>query len=211
MKLLFATGNDYKFNLMKERLKGFEDIELVNPKMLGINIEVEEDGTTAEENSIKKAIAYFNATNIPTIAEDSGLYIDKFRKNEQPGLFVKRINGQENLKDEEILNYYIKKLEEHNGRSLAHYFTGVCIIDDAGNIHSDTLEETEFLLTSKRSKRVNMKGGVLEPISYDLDADKYFDKRTPEEVEEHYRELNDRYRELIRSIFPDNSIKKVLA
>ena len=56
-----------------------------------------------------------------------------------------------------------------------------------------------------------MKGGVLEPISYDLDADKYFDKRTPEEVEEHYKELNDRYRELIRSIFPDNSIKKVLA
>ena len=54
MKLLFATGNDYKFNLMKERLKGFEDIELVNPKMLGINIEVEEDGKTAEENSIKK-------------------------------------------------------------------------------------------------------------------------------------------------------------
>ena len=52
MKLLFATGNDYKFNLMKERLKGFEDIELVNPKMLGINIEVEEDGKTAEENSI---------------------------------------------------------------------------------------------------------------------------------------------------------------
>ena len=51
MKLLFATGNDYKFNLMKERLSKFEDIELVNPKMLGLNISVEENGKTAIENA----------------------------------------------------------------------------------------------------------------------------------------------------------------
>jgi len=198
MQLLFATGNELKFNLMKERLKEEKDIELVNPKMLGLKIEVLEDGNTAEENSIKKATAYYEITKIPTISEDSGLFIDKFRKKEQPGLFVKRVNGQDNLTDNEVLNYYIDKLNEYNGRSLAHYFTGVCIIDNEGNIHSDTIEETEFLLTSKKSKKANVKGGILESISYDLDANKYFDERTEEEKKYHYKELDNKYREIIK-------------
>lgn len=204
MKLLFATGNEFKFNLMKERLKEFDDIELVNPKMLGINIDVVEDGQTAEENSRKKAEAYHAATNLPTISEDSGLFIDKFKRGEQPGLFVKRVNGREDLKDEEILNYYIDMLKKYNGRSLAHYYTGVCIIDEDGNIYSDTIEEDEFLLTIKRCKKVNMKGSILNCISYDLDADKYFDERTEEEAKYHYRTLDERYRELVDSVFRKN-------
>ena len=78
--------------------------------MLDININVIEDGKTPEENAIKKAKQYYDVAKIPTIAEDSGLYIDKFSEEEQPGLFVKRVNGVEGLSDEEILNYYINKL-----------------------------------------------------------------------------------------------------
>lgn len=211
MKLLFATGNEYKFNLMKERLKEFDDIELVNPKMLGINIEVVEDGQTAEENSRKKAEAYHAATNLPTISEDSGLFINKFKKKEQPGLFVKRINGQEGLSDETILKYYIDMLKKYDGRSLAHYFTGVCIIDEEGNEFSDTIEETDFLLLSQPSKKVNKNGGILEPISFDIDANKYFDQRTEEEIANHYQSLDDRYRELVNNILRKDIIRKVKA
>ena len=211
MKLLFATGNEYKFNLMKERLKEFDDIELVNPKMLGINIEVVEDGQTAEENSRKKAEAYHAATNLPTISEDSGLFINKFKKKEQPGLFVKRINGQEGLSDETILKYYIDMLKKYDGRSLAHYFTGVCIIDEEGNEFSDTIEETDFLLISQPSKKVNKNGGILEPISFDIDANKYFDQRTEEEIANHYQSLDERYRELVNNILRKDIIRKVKA
>lgn len=201
MKLLFATGNEFKFKLMEERLKCFKDIELVNPKVLGINIDVVEDGQTAEENSIKKAKAYYEATKLPVISEDAGLFIDKFSKNEQPGLYVKRVNGKDNLTDKEILNYYIDMLNKYNGRSLAHYYTGVCIIDGDGNIYSDTINETEFLLTANRSKKVNMSGAILEPISYDLDAEKYFDERTREEEEFHYKDLNEKYKNLVKNVF----------
>lgn len=200
MQLLFATGNEFKFNLMKERLKVFEDIELVSPKMLGISIDVVEDGKTAEENSIKKAIAYHELTKLPTIAEDSGLYIDKFKRDEQPGLFVKRVNGKDGLSDEEVLKHYTDMLKKYNGRSLAHYYSGVCIIDENGEMCSDTVEEDEFLLTINRCKKVNMKGSILNCISYDLDAEKYFDERTEEETKYHYQALDERYRELVRSI-----------
>lgn len=198
MKLLFGTTNQMKFDLMEKRLKKLKDIELVSPKELGIKIDIDENGKTAEENAIIKAKAYYKVVRIPVIAEDAGLYIDKFKKTEQPGLYVKRVNGKDNLSKDEVLNYYIDMLYKYNGRSLAHYYSGVCVIDEEGNVFSDTIDETEFLLTVKKCKKVNLKGGILEPISYDLDAEKYFDERTEEEEEFHYKELDEKYREMVK-------------
>ena len=203
MKLLFATSNKFKYELMKERLKDL-DIELITPKMLGIKIDVKEDGKNVEENSIKKAKAYYKETKIPTIAEDAGLYIDKFKEKDQPGLYVRRVNGKEDLSDKEILDYYIDKLIRYGGRSLAHYYTGVCIIDEEGKVHSDTLDETEFLLTSTKCNKKSKTGGILEPISFDLEANKYFDERTKEEEKNHYKELDNRYKELVKKTLNKN-------
>ena len=198
MKLLFATGNSFKFSLMKERLKELKEIELVSPKMLGINIEVVEDGKTAGENSLKKARAYYDATKLATIAEDSGLYIDEFSDEEQPGLYVKRVNGREDLTDEEILEYYISKLNEHGGKSLAHYCTGVAIINENGEIFTDIDRERDFLLISKKCDKEGKSGGILGYISYDLDSNKYFNERTIEDEKEHYKVLDEKYRQLVK-------------
>ena len=199
MKLLFATGNKMKYELMKERLKELDEIEVVIPKMLNININVVEDGKTPEENAIKKAKEYYKVAKIPTIAEDSGLYIDEFLDNEQPGLFVKRINGVEGLSDEEVLNYYINKLNEHGGKSLAAYNTGVCLIDEDGNVYSKLLKETKFLLTSEVSDTSKcISGGILDCISYDLEAKKYFTDCTKEDKKKHYENLDIEYRDIVK-------------
>ena len=60
MKLLFATGNENKYELMKRRLKELENVEVIMPKHINIKIDVNEDGKTAEENAIKKAKAYYD-------------------------------------------------------------------------------------------------------------------------------------------------------
>lgn len=198
MDLLFGTGNEMKYNMMKERLKEFKEINVITPKMIGLDLDIVEDGNTPEENAIKKAKQYYEATKIPTIAEDSGLYIDKFSDEEQPGLFVKRINGVEGLSDEVILKYYIDKLNEHGKESLAAYHTGVCLIDKDGNVYSDCIEETKFLLTSKPFDKSSPRGGVLECISYDVNADKYFQERSEEEYKAHYKKLDDEYRKLVK-------------
>lgn len=199
MKLLFATGNDMKKTLMQERLKELNNIEIVTPKTLGINIDVLEDGLTPEENAMKKAKAYYDATHMPVIAEDSGLYIDKFLECEQPGLFVKRVNGQEGLSDDVILKYYLDKLNNYGGESEACYHTGVCLIDADGNIYTNVIEETKFLLTTKvDTDSVGLSGGVLECISYDLNAQKYFSKRTEEDKKRHYQKLDNEYKKLVK-------------
>ena len=204
MKLLFATGNKMKYELMKERLKPLEEIEVVIPKMLDLNIEVVEDGMTPVENAIKKAKTYYEATKLPVIAEDSGLYIDEFSDDEQPGLFVKRVNGVEGLSDEEVINHYINKLNEHGGESLAAYHTGVCLIDSDGNIYTDLIKETKFLLTSKKNEVEFVSGGCLDCISYDLDSNKYFNERTEEDKKLHYSKLDGIYRDLVKK----NILKK---
>lgn len=197
MILVQGTSSKLKYDLMKDRLKDL-DIELIRPVDLNINIDIEEDGKTVEENSIKKAKAYYEVTKLPVIAEDSGLYIDKFKDSEQPGLYVKRVNGREDLTDDEILNYYIDKLNSYGGSSLAHYYTGVCIIDIDGNIYSDTIIETPFLLTTNARKIKSIKGGVLESISYDIDSNKYFDELTEKDKRLHYKNLDDKYKSLVK-------------
>lgn len=203
MKLLFATGNQYKYLLMKERLKEFQDIEVVIPKMLNLNLHIVEDGKTPEENAIKKAKKYYEATKLPIIAEDSGLYIDEFEEKEQPGLFVRRIDGREEATDEEILNWYIQKLEKHGGESLASYQTGVCIIDEEGKIYSETIKENKFLMTSNKNNIPTISGGVLDCISYDLINKKYFNERTEKERKLHFKDLDMEYRKLVKKVLED--------
>ena len=198
MKLLFATGNGYKLALMKRRMSVFSDLEIVSPKDLNVKVNVVEDGKTAGDNAIKKAEAYYKVTGLPTIAEDSGLYIDKFTDEEQPGLFVRRVNGRDDLSDEAVFAYYFNKIADLGGESKAHYFSGVALVDSEGNIHSTIFNENDFLLTTKLYNGEIVKGGILEPMSYDIQAHKYFDERTPEEEENHYKELNEGYRELVK-------------
>lgn len=197
MKLLFATNDDLKFNLMKEKLKELDNIELISPKMLGLNIN---DNISLKE----KAETYFKLTNMPVIVDKLGLIIDKFKKSEQ----LDFITNADYLKENKILNYCIDKLKKYDNRSLAHYYTEVCGIDEAGNIYFDTIEETDFLLVTKKCKKVNLKGNILDSISYDLDCKKYFNDRTEEEISFHLKESDDKYREFITTILKQNMKNK---
>ena len=183
MKLLFLTKDDSKFNMMKERLKDFKDLELVNPSVLGI--------TNEEIPSIEKALDYYKLTGLPTIFIKSGLYIDKFETKEQPVLLRKKVNASETIKN------YIKTLNKHGGRSLAHYYSNISIINNDGIITTNTINGNEFLLVNKEGKKVNVNGRLLDIISIDLDAGKYFNDRNNDEIAYHYK---DSYNELINFI-----------
>lgn len=200
MKLLFATGNENKYELMKRRLKKIEGIEVIMPKHINVKIDVNEDGETAEENAIKKAKAYYEETKLAIIAEDSGLWIEKFLDEDQPGLFVKRVNGREYLSDEEILNYYIEKLNNVGGQSNARYKTGIAVVNEKGKIFSKTVDEELFILTSDKNNHGYIKGGLLDSISYDPINKKYFNELKQEEKNKRYEKLDEEIRKMISPI-----------
>lgn len=198
MKLLFATGNVKKYELMRERLKNFTDIEVIMPKQLNLKIEVEENGKTAEENAILKAKAYYNATKIPSIAEDSGLWVEKFSEENQPGLYVKRVQGKEGLTNDQILDFYLEQLKGVGGESLARYKTGVALINEQGVLSSRTIDEEPFLLTTKKNTNSYVQGGILDIISYDMDSKKYFNELTEEERAKRYKTINEEIRNMVK-------------
>jgi len=200
MKLLFATGNANKHELMKRRLKEFKEIEVIMPKHINLKIDIKEDGNTAEENAIKKAKAYYKKTKLPTIAEDSGLWVEKFSEEDQPGLFVKRVNGKENLSDEEILNYYIEKLKKIGGKSDARYITGIAVINEKGEIFSKTVNEELFIFTSNRNDKGYNRGGFLDTISYDPINKKYFNELNEEEKSRRYKLIDKEIQNMIKEI-----------
>lgn len=168
-KLFYATKNKFKIQSMKNRLIGF-DIEILTPYDLNIDIEINEDRNSVTENAVKKAKAYSNLVNIPIIAGDSALYIEKFKK--QPGLYVRRGANGKYLSDDELEKYYSTELEKVGGESIAHYVTGLAIINKDRLITTE-IKENDFLMTSKicNGERNNDALGRLE---IDIKSNKYF-------------------------------------
>lgn len=95
MKIIFATGNQ---NKMKEIRMILQDLgmEILSMKEAGISIDIEENGTSFEENAMIKASAIaelpeVKAMNAIVLADDSGLEIDYL--NKEPGIRSARYAG----------------------------------------------------------------------------------------------------------------------
>ncbi len=106
-KIIFATGNADKLWEIKTIMEEL-NIEIVSLKEAGVDLDVEENGKTFEENAIIKARAVCDMTNEITLADDSGLEIDYL--NKEPGIYSARYMGKETSYHEKNGNL-IKRLE----------------------------------------------------------------------------------------------------
>ena len=121
-KIVFATANEGKVKESKEILADFS-IAVVSLKEMNITTEVDENGTTFEENSLIKARAVSKLTGLPALADDSGLEVDYL--DGAPGIYSARYLGRDT--DYEYKNnYIIDKLKEAKGEERAARF--VCVI-----------------------------------------------------------------------------------
>ena len=170
MKLLYATNNISKVRNMRRSLAELP-IETITPKELGIKIDVVEDGKTAIENAIKKAQAYYDKTKLPTIAGDSGLFIEGVPDDKQPGLFVRRVNGK-TLTDDEMIEYYTKLIASIGGKSTGYYVTGLALITEQG-LFTTEINEDKFILSSTISNN-NHHGNPLDVMIIDPISQKFY-------------------------------------
>lgn len=99
MKLILASKNAHKAEEMQAILGG--GVRLVTQTEAGCgDLDVVEDGTTFEENAVKKAVTIMQATGQATIADDSGLAVDAL--DGRPGIFTARFAGEDATDDENI-------------------------------------------------------------------------------------------------------------
>lgn len=125
MKIIAATKNKNKLREFGEILKGFE---IISQEEAGVDIDVEETGTTFEENSYLKAKAIYDITGITTIADDSGLCVDAL--NGEPGVYSARYGG-EGYDDKGRVQLLLKNMKDVPDEERTARF--VCVITLVGD------------------------------------------------------------------------------
>ena len=123
MKVVLASKNAHKLREISKITEKF-GIELVLQSQLGIDMDVEENGSTFEENSYIKAKAVMEATGLPALADDSGIAVDAL--NGEPGIYSARYDFDDSLDDWGRLLLLLKNTENVPDGSRQAQF--VCVI-----------------------------------------------------------------------------------
>lgn len=142
MKIIFASKNVGKIAEVKGILAS-DKIELVSFLDLPEMPDVDEDGETFLENSMKKAKEIFDKYKIPAIADDSGLIVDQL--GGEPGVYSARYAGVDATYDDnnkKLLEALINFNQPHYARFMccAVYYDGAKFISAEGTINGEIVK-----------------------------------------------------------------------
>ena len=171
-EIILASNNVNKLKEIRSKLEKF-NIRVISQKEAGIDIDVEETGTTFKENAIIKAEAIYNILNKPALADDSGLEIDYL--DGAPGVYSHRFcEGT----DEDRYNKVLKLLKDvPEDRRTARYRCAMCFIDENGEKH--IFEDKVEGIIGYEPKGTN--GFGFDPIVISVEKGKTFAELTPDE------------------------------
>ena len=93
-RIIFATSNEGKMKEIR-LIMADSGYEVVSLKEAGIRADIEENGTTFEENAVIKASTIAKLTGELAMADDSGLEVDYMDK--APGIYSASAIAQTNL------------------------------------------------------------------------------------------------------------------
>ncbi len=129
MRLVIASNNPGKVREYKE-IFGPSGFQVLSQGEAGIRLEVEETGTTFEENSRLKARAVYDLSRCCVIADDSGLEVEALGGD--PGLYSARYKGLETEHERRLA--VLDGLKGCANRK-ARFVTCICFIDETGEEH----------------------------------------------------------------------------
>lgn len=190
MKIVAATNNPNKVREFGEIL-GELGIEIISLKDIEINIEIPETGTTFAENALIKAKAVSKLSNMPVLADDSGLCVDAL--DGAPGLYSARFGG-EDLDDGGKRKLLLEKMKDETNRK-AYFISSLALLFPSGELI--TAEEKVFGSITK--EEIGNGGFGYDPIFYCDDIKKCFGIATPKEkdsVSHRGRALRNLYKKL---------------
>ncbi len=172
MKLAIATNNAHKLSEIRAILgDSFE--QLLSLKDLGIDVDVEETGTTLEENALLKARTICKLCKLPTLADDTGLMVDAL--DGAPGVYSARYAGEAH-NDANNRALLLKNLEGKTSRR-AHFSTVIAICYPNGDFITANGRVEGSILHEERGSE----GFGYDSLFYSDELGKTFAQATPEE------------------------------
>ncbi len=127
-RLLLATNNAGKIRELVHLLEGIP-LAITTPEDEGVVLDVEETGTTFEENAKLKAVAFAAASGLRALSDDSGLEVDAL--GGAPGIFSARYAGL-NATSEQMVKYLLNKLNDVDWARRRATFRSVIAIAEPG-------------------------------------------------------------------------------
>jgi len=126
MRYIVATHNMKKLKELSRILEPL-GIEAVTDRDLGLSMtEVEETGTTFEENAYLKAASACKESGLPAIADDSGLCVDAL--DGAPGLYSARFAG-EGASDADKIKKLLDAMAEVPAKErTARFVSAICCV-----------------------------------------------------------------------------------
>ncbi len=171
-ELIIASNNKHKIIEIKAILgEFFQNIYSLQDK--NINVEIEETGTTFEENAIIKAQYIANLTGVPALSDDSGLEVKAL--GGAPGVYSARYAGEpsdSNKNNEKLL----KELKNVSDRT-ANFTSVIAICFPNGETITAKGQTFGSILTAPQGNN----GFGYDPLFFSNDLNKCFGIATSEE------------------------------
>ena len=174
MKLILASNNAHKYEEFLSLLENL-DIQLISQKDAGCDFEVEETGSTFEENAFLKADAVTKATGLPAVADDSGLMVEAL--GGAPGIYSARFGPKgHDGSDADRYNYLLSQMKGIENRS-AKFVSCICCTFPNGDVIRTRGEMNGYIL----KEPVGEMGFGYDPVFHSFDYDRGNGELTMEE------------------------------
>ncbi len=129
--IILASNNKNKVREIKAKLSPL-NIDVISQREAGYDIEVEENGSTCEENAILKAKAIYNLAKAPVISDDGGLEVDFL--DGKPGIHSARFCGPD-ATDQDRYNKILELMKDvEDDKRAARFRCEICYIDENGQV-----------------------------------------------------------------------------
>lgn len=182
-RLVIASNNEGKIKEIKRVLANFP-VEVLSLKDMGLDIDVEEDGLTFEDNAKKKSVEIYkelikrNESNFIVMSDDSGLEVDYL--NGEPGVFSARYAGEHgnDKKNNEKLLLNLSGVSDDNRK--ARFVCQLALINDKNEYRAVRGTVDGYILEEEKGN-----GGFgYDPLFFYKPLNKSFGELTMEEKNE---------------------------
>ena len=182
-RLVIASNNEGKIKEIKRVLANFP-VEVLSLKDMGLDIDVEEDGLTFEDNAKKKSVEIYkelikrNESNFIVMSDDSGLEVDYL--NGEPGVFSARYAGEHgnDKKNNEKLLLNLSGVSDDNRK--ARFVCQLALINDKNKYRTVRGTVDGYILEEEKGN-----GGFgYDPLFFYKPLNKSFGELTMEEKNE---------------------------
>lgn len=170
MKIIFASNNTNKVKEIQNQVPSF--IQVITLDEIGCTEDIEETGTTIEENAIIKANYITQKYGMPCFADDTGLEIEAL--NGEPGVYSARYAGEDKNADKNM-DLVLKKMQNESNRK-AQFKTVIAL-----NINNEQHLFTGIVEGEIRKEKTGTNGFVYDPIFEPEQLGKTFAEMTLDE------------------------------